>query len=295
MEKKVTISDVAERANVSKATVSRVLNRPEIVAPELLNRIQLAMSELNYQPNRHARALSGVHTKTVGLLFFEDLWDLVLNPFWAMATSTVYDHLQRHDLDCSLISLGESVTSQARFGTPALYEEFLRSRNVDGFLLVGNLKVAHEQYFVKSLVPSVMWGRPAVEESALTYADSNNTMGAKEGVDYLIGQGRRRIATITGRRRTAGSLGGGLVEAHRRRHRNLRLVLDREARLDLVAKHHRGQVARKAAREHVVVGDGLDVAVARHGDAVLGAFELRHQILEQRVGFELGIILGHDK
>src|SRR5206468_4500272 len=70
-----------------------------------------------------------------------------------------------------------------------------------------------------------------------------------------------------------------LLEAHARRHRDLRFVLHREIRLHRIAEHHRRQVGREAAREHVVFGHRLDVAVARDGDAVLGAFELHPQIL----------------
>ena len=48
----VTLSDVAKRANVSKMTVSRVINHPEQVTEELQNLVHNAMAELNYKPNR---------------------------------------------------------------------------------------------------------------------------------------------------------------------------------------------------------------------------------------------------
>ena len=82
-----------------------------------------------------------------------------------------------------------------------------------------------------------------------------------------------------------------LREIDRRRRRDLLLVLDREVRLRLVAEDHRGEILREAAHERVVVLHRLDVAVARDGDAVLGAFELRLQILEEPVGLELRIVL----
>lgn len=198
MDKKVTISDVARRADVSKATVSRVLNRPEIVAPEVQARIREAMAELNYAPNRHARALSGVRTKTVGLLFFRDLWDLVLNPFWGMATSTVYDHLLAHELDCNLIALGENITSRERFTTADSYRRFLATRNVDGFLVVGHMREDQERYLTESELPAVVWGRPQLPDSPLTYVDSDHRAGAALAVAHLAATGRRSIATITG-------------------------------------------------------------------------------------------------
>ncbi|MHC3000491.1 LacI family DNA-binding transcriptional regulator [Microbacterium sp. HJ5] len=198
MDKKVTISDVARLADVSKATVSRVLNRPEIVAPEVQARIRQAMAELNYAPNRHARALSGVRTKTVGLLFFRDLWDLVLNPFWGMATSTVYEHLLANELDCNLIALGHSITSRERFTTPDRYRRFFATRNVDGFLVVGHMSTDQERYLTESELPAVIWGRPELPDSPLTYVDSDHRAGAALAVDHLASRGRRHIATITG-------------------------------------------------------------------------------------------------
>jgi len=203
VHKKVTMSEVAERARVSKATVSRVLNRPQIVAEDVQERVHRAMTELSYQPNRHARALGGIHRKTVGLLFFKDLWDLVLNPFWGMATSTVYERLLDSDMDCNLIALGESITAKERFSSTDRYEQFLGSRNVDGFLVIGHMQPEYENYFASGEVPAVLWGRPAAPTSRLAYADSNHEDGAVSGVTHLIERGRRTIATITGDMSTA--------------------------------------------------------------------------------------------
>src|SRR6476661_7852756 len=77
------------------------------------------------------------------------------------------------------------------------------------------------------------------------------------------------------------------------RRRDLLLVLHREAGLGLVAEHLGSQVGREAAREHVVLLHGLDVAVARDGDAVLRAFELHAQVAEALVGLEVRIAFAH--
>src|SRR3954453_1688679 len=66
------------------------------------------------------------------------------------------------------------------------------------------------------------------------------------------------------------------IEIDLRRGRDFLLVLDREIRLVLVAERHCGQVGRESPDADIIVLDRLDVAVARHRDAVLGAFELRH-------------------
>ena len=63
-----TLADVAKRANVSKMTVSRVLNHPELVTEELKQLVQLAMKELDYQPNVVAKALAQQRTLTVQVI-----------------------------------------------------------------------------------------------------------------------------------------------------------------------------------------------------------------------------------
>ena len=70
MKANVTLEDVAKRAKVSRATVSRAVNNPDSVSPDALKRINKAIKDMNYIPNRHARALTGVRTQTIGLIFF---------------------------------------------------------------------------------------------------------------------------------------------------------------------------------------------------------------------------------
>src|SRR5215212_3858655 len=62
------LADVARRANVSLATASRVLNQPEIVRPEVRERVLQAINELSYAPDRTARALSSGKSHTIGAI-----------------------------------------------------------------------------------------------------------------------------------------------------------------------------------------------------------------------------------
>ena len=78
--KKITIKDVAELAGTSVATVSRVVNGKDDVAAELELTVQKAIKELNYVPNRAARALVKNKTNNIGIIvnnlhdpFFYDL------------------------------------------------------------------------------------------------------------------------------------------------------------------------------------------------------------------------------
>src|SRR6218665_1574152 len=103
-----------------------------------------------------------------------------------------------------------------------------------------------------------------------------------------MGQG----ATVSTGAAGPASLRGRRVAAGGRRGRDPGLVLHREAGLDLVAEDLGGDVVREAARQRVVGGHVLDVAVARDGDAVLRAFELHAQVLEALVGLQVRVVLG---
>src|SRR5512146_1431472 len=76
-----------------------------------------------------------------------------------------------------------------------------------------------------------------------------------------------------------------------RRHGERLLVLDREVGFGVIAEHLRGQVGREFARQHVVLLHCLDIAPARHRDAILGALELGLQLAELLGGRELRIVL----
>ena len=66
--KNVTISDIASRAGVSKATVSRVLNSPEKVEENTRRKIQQIMKEAHYTPSATARNLSRQISSTIGVI-----------------------------------------------------------------------------------------------------------------------------------------------------------------------------------------------------------------------------------
>ena len=67
--KRMTISEIAELASVSKATVSRVLNGYPHVRPELRERVQQVIEETGFQPNNVARLLATDRSNIIGSIF----------------------------------------------------------------------------------------------------------------------------------------------------------------------------------------------------------------------------------
>src|SRR5579875_3044279 len=89
-QQRVTIQDVADRAAVSIATVSRVLNGSVTVDAALAERVRVAMRELQYQPSRAARTLAGQHPMIIGLIVVD-----LQNPFYMDIARGVEDVAQR--------------------------------------------------------------------------------------------------------------------------------------------------------------------------------------------------------
>ena len=81
-----SIKDVAERAGVSTATVSRVLANKAHIRPEIRARVLAAVEEMNYHPNRVARSLRAQRTSAIALIVSD-----IQNPFFTAVSRAVED------------------------------------------------------------------------------------------------------------------------------------------------------------------------------------------------------------
>ncbi|MBP2633968.1 MAG: transcriptional regulator, LacI family, partial [Firmicutes bacterium] len=87
-----TIKDVARKAGVSIATVSRILNGSGVVSSKLMENVQSAIKEIGYQPNAVARALKIKESKSIGLIIPD-----IENPFFPALVRGVEDTARKHD------------------------------------------------------------------------------------------------------------------------------------------------------------------------------------------------------
>jgi DNA-binding LacI/PurR family transcriptional regulator len=194
----VTIEDVARAAGVSKATVSRVLNKPDLVAVATRKRIHRAIEDLGFRPNPHARGLGGIRRRVIGLLLIEDFGELGHNPFWALATNSVYAALTERDLDCQIVGVPKIQRHGAESNSPDKIAKTLRARNVDGYITVGNVSDAFRDGLSQSGIPSIIWGPAIGPESDVPTVDSNQTQGSAQAVRHLHKRGFSRLAHISG-------------------------------------------------------------------------------------------------
>ncbi|MGY0236363.1 LacI family DNA-binding transcriptional regulator [Longispora urticae] len=194
---RATIRDVAERAGVSVATVSRVLAGTYPVAPATRAKVTRAVAALDYVVNAHARALSGQSAKTVAILI-----STVDAAFYAKIAQGVEDQAAAEGRLCLVCSTGADPDRE--MAVLAL----LREQHADAVILVGAV-VENEEYrqrmaqIAQSLHTSgsrlVLVGRPSLgpDVPAVT-VEYDNTAGAYALTSHLLSQGHERILYLGG-------------------------------------------------------------------------------------------------
>ncbi len=186
----VTIKEVAKRANVSQATVSRVVNQIGNVTPELKLKVDHAIETLNYSPNHAARALVKKQTDSIGIIvhnlhdpFFYDL----IKGFEEGARQTSYNVVF-----CSV--LGGDMDSKEK------YIRYLSNGVVDAVVLYGSYLA--DEAVIQYLNNASGMNYVMIENDIRTLNCNkmliDNVCGAKSAVEYLIGKGHNRIAHIGG-------------------------------------------------------------------------------------------------
>ncbi|ADC52294.1 regulatory protein, LacI (plasmid) [Alkalihalophilus pseudofirmus OF4] len=181
-----TIKDVAERAGVSKSSVSRVLNENfEYMSDQMKNKILKAMDELNYTPNSLAQSLKKKTTKTIGIILSD-----ISNPFWSGVLKGVQSECMRNEYELMVSSSSEDPSIEA---SNILN---LKNKQVDGMIIntAGkNLELFDD--LIKESYPFVFLDRLSEDLKADTVI-VNNISGAKKSTEYLIDQGHKRIAIL---------------------------------------------------------------------------------------------------
>ena len=146
--KKVTIQDIARTANVSKSTVSRVLNNSTPVNEEKKQAVLEAMEKLNFKPNIFARGLAGGQSMTIGVVTQN-----IGSPFYDQVTQGIVESLS-HTQYSPLIADGQWMPEAERVAIQTLV-----GRQVDGLIIVGGTLSAAELSEVTGGKPTVVTAR----------------------------------------------------------------------------------------------------------------------------------------
>lgn len=184
--KKVTIQDIADKANVSKSTVSRVLNNSTPVNDEKRLAVLEAMEAMNFKPNVFARGLAGGQSMTLGIVtqnFGSPIYDLVTQGIIRSLESTGYSPL--------------FIDAQWQHDVAQVGIATLLGRQVDGLIMVGGSLTEQELDELKKRVPIIVVGRKVPDWGSQSI-HIDNFKAAYNATNYLIEMGHREIAHITG-------------------------------------------------------------------------------------------------
>jgi DNA-binding LacI/PurR family transcriptional regulator len=183
----MNIKEVAKRARVSTATVSRTLNFPDRVRPRTAERVRKAIAELNFYPNSHARSLVSGRSRMLGLIISD-----ITNPFFPELVKSFEDNAVKSGLEVIIGNTGYS---------PERMVECLRrmvERKVEGVAVMTSETMPEMLVELgRRHIPTVLL------DTGMTGHLSSNirvdyAQGIREAVQHLLRLHHRRIAFIAG-------------------------------------------------------------------------------------------------
>ncbi|GAB3708801.1 LacI family DNA-binding transcriptional regulator [Nocardiopsis oceani] len=187
-KRSATVASVAEAAGVSRQTVSNVINAPERVRPRTRERVEAAIRDLDYEPNRVARSLRTSASRMLGYC----VWPQpdahgVMDRFLHAVTEAAGEH-GYHVLLFTAPSGAE--------GLPA-YERLIAQHAVDGFVLADTVKGdVRQQWLSEQDVPFAAFGRSWSDPEHGDWVDVDGAAGTREAVEHLHTLGHRRIGFV---------------------------------------------------------------------------------------------------
>lgn len=188
------IKTIAARAGVSIATVSRALNKPELVRPQTRERILQIVTEMNYTPNPLAKSLLTGRTYTIALVF-----PTLRNPYFSQLAEGCEAALSSSGYTTSIFSFEEEVPKQQ-----AIFNNIIQ-RHVDGIILAGSgsLQEGYQQILAGLNIPIVVVeDMPDLDsipvKAGISCINIDDRQGTRLAIQYLLQKGHTKIGVITG-------------------------------------------------------------------------------------------------
>lgn len=181
----MNLEQVAKRAGVSTATVSRVLNNQELVKGKTRARVQKAIEELRYHPNLHARTLAGGKSKTIGVIVSN-----MENPFF-------FDIYQAVESDAHARGY-EVLVANTDYRSEQLVASIrlMIGRRVAGLAaIVSEMDSALIEELTASSIPVVFYDVGAPRRN-ITNIRVNYRRGVEKVMHYLHGMGHRKLGFV---------------------------------------------------------------------------------------------------
>ena len=181
------LRDVARQAGVSVGTVSNVLNRPDVVSPKTLERVQKTIAELGFVPNGFARQLRSGYSRTIGLVVPD-----VANPFFTEVARGVEDAASKRDYAVFLCNSDESLEKENK------YLSVLIQQQVRGVLITPSDSKSHQYENLRERGISVALLDTETKNASQCSVSVDDVRGGEIAIEHLASLGHKEIAWVTG-------------------------------------------------------------------------------------------------
>jgi LacI family transcriptional regulator len=184
---RTTMQDVADRAKVSKATVSHVINNTRFVEDSTKERVNQAIKELGYRPNAVARGLVTQQTHTIGVLISEQS-----NVFFGEVIRGIENVFLPENYGLMVCSTAEILEREAH------YLDLLLSQRVDGIIAAATSQYWQAISEAERLHTPIVFVDRTFEELEGCFVGTNNKEGAYLGIKHFIENGHKKIGILSG-------------------------------------------------------------------------------------------------
>ena len=184
---RMNIREVARKANVSTATVSRTINGSDKVSPETAERVRLAIADLNYYPNTNARALGSGRSRLFGLIISD-----ITNPFFPDLVKSFEDVAVTHGQDVIVANTGYNSERTE------LCVQRMLERKVDGVAIMTSEMDSHLIDRLNSRNIPIVFLDTGTVAKGVSNILVDYAMGIGAVVEHLSSLGHERIAYISG-------------------------------------------------------------------------------------------------
>lgn len=194
---KITIKDIANKAGVSTATVSKILNKKDdSISEKTRVKVLAIIKEYNYIPNTMARSLVTKQTRTIGLVIPD-----ITNPFFPELVRGAEDCASDFGYNIIFCNTDDKIEKEEK------YINMLVEKMVDGIIFTQSANNSEEVDHLSQIrTPMVLIDRDANIPNIKGKVLVDNFLGAFEAVNYLINNGYRKITFICGPLSTKTSL-----------------------------------------------------------------------------------------
>ncbi|KAA1428307.1 LacI family DNA-binding transcriptional regulator [Nocardioides antri] len=192
-----TLADVAERAGVSRQTVSNAVNNPDLLRAETLARVQDAIQALGYRPNRAARHLRTRASQLIGLRM-SPAQEFTANAAMDRFVHALVEESREAGYHVLLFSGGPGKPETTAADLVRGYDELLSSTAVDAFIVTDTyLGNPQTRWLSERRAPFVAFGRPWADPDAThRWVDVDGAAGVALATQHLVDRGHERIAWL---------------------------------------------------------------------------------------------------